>query len=158
VVLESQLRLPLDSRLVKTAHRDVLVFCSFAEEKKRAALEERGIQVEQVPLAKNEQLGPAVAGGRPDLRAVVKRLGLREFNNVIIEGGAAVNWAALAAGIVDKVFLYYAPKILGGGAIPFALGSGYKKMDDAAYLRSFELHRFGEDFAVEGYLRDPYTD
>jgi diaminohydroxyphosphoribosylaminopyrimidine deaminase/5-amino-6-(5-phosphoribosylamino)uracil reductase len=158
VVLDSQLRLPLDSRLVKTAHHDVLVFCSFAEEKKRAALEERGIQVEQVPLAKNEQLGPAVAGGRPDLRAVVKRLGLREFNNVIIEGGAAVNWAALAAGIVDKVFLYYAPKILGGGAIPFALGSGYKKMDDAAYLRSFELHRFGEDFAVEGYLRDPYTD
>lgn len=160
VVLDSQLRLPLDSRLVKTAHHDVLVFCSFAEQKKRAALEERGIQVEQVPLAKNEPDGALpVAGGRPDLRAVMERIGARELNSLIIEGGAAVNWAALAAGIVDKVFLYYAPKILGGsGAIPFALGAGYKKMDDAAYLQRLELHRFGEDFAVEGYLRDPYKD
>jgi diaminohydroxyphosphoribosylaminopyrimidine deaminase/5-amino-6-(5-phosphoribosylamino)uracil reductase len=160
VVLDSQLRLPLDSRLVKTANKDVLVFCSFAEEKKRAALEERGIQVEQVPLARNEPGSVAsVAGGRPDLRAVIQRLGARELNNVIIEGGAAVNWAALSAGIVDKVFLYYAPKILGGGAsIPFALGAGFRKMDDAAYLRGLELHRFGEDFAVEGYLRDPYAD
>ncbi|ABF42338.1 5-amino-6-(5-phosphoribosylamino)uracil reductase [Candidatus Koribacter versatilis Ellin345] len=159
VVLDSQLRLPLDSRLVKTAHHDVLVFCSFAEEKKRAALEERGIQVEQVPLAKNEPGGVAVAGGRPDLNAVVERLGARELNSLIVEGGAAVNWAALAAGIVDKVFLYYAPKILGGGnAVPFALGPGYARMDEAAYLRNLELHRFGEDFAVEGYLRDPYSD
>lgn len=159
VVLDSQLRLPLDSRLVKTAHSDVLVFCSFAEEKKRAALEERGIQVEQVPLARNESGGGvAVAGGRPDLRAVIERLGAREMNNLIIEGGAAVNWAALAAGIVDKVFLYYAPKILGGGAIPFTLGAGYKHIDDAAHLRNLELHRFGEDFAVEAYLRDPYSD
>lgn len=159
VVLDSQLRLPLDSRLVKTAHGDVLVFCSFAEEKKRAALEERGIQVEQVPLAKNEPgSGAVVAGGRPDLRAVVERLGAREMNNLMIEGGAAVNWAALSARIVDKVFLYYAPKILGGSAIPFALGAGYGTMEDAAYLRGLELHRFGEDFAVEAYLRDPYKD
>jgi diaminohydroxyphosphoribosylaminopyrimidine deaminase/5-amino-6-(5-phosphoribosylamino)uracil reductase len=160
VVLDSQLRLPLDSRLVKTAHSDVLVFCSFAEEKKRRALEERGIQVEQVPLSKNEPVsGTPVAGGRPDLRAVVQRLGARELNSLIVEGGAAVNWAALSAGIVDKVFLYYAPKILGGGAaIPFALGAGYRKIDDAAYLRNLELHRFGEDFAVEAYIRDPYAD
>jgi diaminohydroxyphosphoribosylaminopyrimidine deaminase/5-amino-6-(5-phosphoribosylamino)uracil reductase len=158
VVLDSQLRLPLDSRLVKTAQQDVLVFCSFAEEKKRAALEERGIQVEQVPLAKGEPGGMlSVAGGRPNLRAVVQRLGARDLNNLIIEGGAAVNWAALASGIVDKVFFYYAPKILGGG-IPFALGAGFQNMDDAAYLRGIELHRLGEDFAVEGYLRDPYRD
>jgi diaminohydroxyphosphoribosylaminopyrimidine deaminase/5-amino-6-(5-phosphoribosylamino)uracil reductase len=157
VVLDSQLRLPLDSRLVKTANQDVLVFCSFAEEKKRAALEQRGIQVEQVPLAKNEPAGVvSVAGGRPDLRAVIERLGARELNSMIIEGGAAVNWAALSSAIVDKVFLYYAPKILGDG-IPFALGSGFRTMDDAAYLRKIELHRFGEDFAVEGYLRDPYN-
>ncbi len=159
VILDSQLRLPLDSRLVKTAHSDVLIFCSFAEEKKKRALEERGIQVEQVPLARNEPGAPAsVAGGRPDLSSVIKRLGERDLANVIIEGGAAVNWAALSAGIVDKVFLYYAPRILGGTAIPFAIGSGFKKMDDAAYLQKLDLHRFGEDFAVEGYVRDPYRD
>jgi diaminohydroxyphosphoribosylaminopyrimidine deaminase/5-amino-6-(5-phosphoribosylamino)uracil reductase len=70
-----------------------------------------------------------------------------------------VNGAALASGIVDKVFLYYAPKILAGtGAIPFASGEGFRKMSDAAHVRSLRLHRFGEDFAVEGYLRDPYVD
>jgi diaminohydroxyphosphoribosylaminopyrimidine deaminase/5-amino-6-(5-phosphoribosylamino)uracil reductase len=77
----------------------------------------------------------------------------------MIEGGAFVNWEALAAGVVDKVFLYYAPKILAGtGAVPFAAGPGFGRMSDAAHLKSFRLHRFGEDFAVEGYLRDPYLD
>lgn len=70
-----------------------------------------------------------------------------------------VNWAALSASVVDKVFFYYAPKILGGtGSIPFALGAGYRHMGDAAYVKSLTLHRFGEDFAVEGYLRDPYKE
>ena len=69
-----------------------------------------------------------------------------------------VNWAALASGMVDKVFLYYAPKILAGtGSVPFAAGAGFQHMHDAAYVKSFRLHRFGEDFAVEGYLRDPYA-
>jgi len=66
---------------------------------------------------------------------------------------------ALAAGIVDKVFFYYAPKILAGtGAIPFATGAGYRRISEAASVKSLTLHRFGEDFAVEGYLRDPYVD
>ena len=68
-----------------------------------------------------------------------------------------VNWAVLAAGIVDKVFFFYAPKILAGsGSIPFALGAGYQRLSDAAYVQNVTLHRFGEDFAVEGYLRDVY--
>ena len=149
VVLDSRLRLPLDSRLVKTAHDDVLVFCSFAEENKRHELERRGIRVEQVPLGSND--------GRPDLERIVTRLGEMEITSVMIEGGALVNWAALAAGIVDKVFLYYAPKILAGtGSVPFATGSGYQRMSEAALVKNVTLHRFGEDFAVEGYLRDPY--
>ncbi len=47
-----------------------------------------------------------------------------------------VNWAALAAGIVDKIFFYYAPKILAGtGSIPFALGAGYRHISEAAYVK-----------------------
>jgi diaminohydroxyphosphoribosylaminopyrimidine deaminase / 5-amino-6-(5-phosphoribosylamino)uracil reductase len=150
VILDSRLRLPLDSRLVKTCCGDVLVLCSFAEEKKRKELESRGVCVEQVALG-----GPS---GRPDLPKIVERLGELDITSVLIEGGAMVNWAALAAGIVDKVFLYYAPKILaGGGAVPFASGAGFRRMSDAAYVRDLRLHRFGEDFAVEGYLRDPYS-
>jgi diaminohydroxyphosphoribosylaminopyrimidine deaminase/5-amino-6-(5-phosphoribosylamino)uracil reductase len=151
VILDSRLRLPLDSRIVQTAKDDVVIFCSLAEEKKKQQLLEHGIQVEQVATA--------VVDGRPDLQAICRWLAEREITCVMIEGGAFVNWEALAAGVVDKVFLYYAPKILAGaGAVPFAAGPGFGRMSDAAHLKSFRLHRFGEDFAVEGYLRDPYLD
>jgi diaminohydroxyphosphoribosylaminopyrimidine deaminase / 5-amino-6-(5-phosphoribosylamino)uracil reductase len=150
VVLDSRLRLPVDSRLVRTANHDVLVFCSFAEEKKRNELERHGIRVEQVPLGSGD--------GRPDLNRIAVRLGELENTSLLIEGGALVNWAALAAGIVDKVFLYYAPKILAGtGSVPFAAGAGFKRMSEAALVKNISIHRFGEDFAVEGYLRDPYA-
>jgi diaminohydroxyphosphoribosylaminopyrimidine deaminase/5-amino-6-(5-phosphoribosylamino)uracil reductase len=81
-----------------------------------------------------------------------------EITSLLIEGGAMINGAALASGIVDKVFLYYAPKILAGtGSVPFASGPGFAHMQDAASVKAIKLHRFGEDFAVEGYLRDPYA-
>lgn len=148
VVLDSRLRCPLDSRLAKTAKDDVLIFCSFAEEKKRRLLEERGIRVEQVPLGSSD--------GRPDLAKIAVRLGELGITSLLIEGGALVNWAALAAGVVDKIFLYYAPKILAGGSVPFAGGEGFRRLSEAAQVKNIVLHRFGEDFAVEGYLRDPY--
>lgn len=149
VILDSRLRLPLESRVVKTAQDDLLVLCSFAEEKKRKQLQQRGVWVEQIPQ-------PTVAG-HPDLTAVVKHLGEREITSLMIEGGAMVNWAALSSGIVDKIFFYYAPKILAGtGAVPFSAGTGFTHLGDAAQAKSIRLHRFGEDFAVEGYLRDPY--
>jgi diaminohydroxyphosphoribosylaminopyrimidine deaminase/5-amino-6-(5-phosphoribosylamino)uracil reductase len=151
VLLDSRLRLGMESRLVKTAKDDVLVFCSFAEEKKRAELEKRGIRVEQVPLGSGD--------GRPDLSKIAERLGELEITSLLIEGGALVNWAALAAGVVDKIFLYYAPKILAGtGSVPFAAGAGFRKMSEAAVIRNVTLHRFGEDFAVEGYIHDPYGE
>ena len=50
VILDSRLRLPLDSRVVKTAREDLIVFCCFAEENKRRELESRGVMVEQVPM------------------------------------------------------------------------------------------------------------
>ncbi len=166
VILDSRLRLPLDSRVVRTGNYDVIVFCCFAEEHKRQELESRGIVVEQVPMHQPLEDGtipfPSAAtasSGRPDLERVIARLGEREITSLIIEGGAMVNWAALSAEIVDKIFFYYAPKIIAGTAsIPLALGTGYRKMSEAAYVRSLTLHRFGEDFAVEGYLRDPYAD
>jgi len=165
-ILDSRLRLPLDSRVVRTANYDVIVFCCFAEEHKRRELEAHGIMVEQVPMRQPLEDGTIpfpsaalAANGRPDLEGVLAKLGEREITSLIIEGGAMVNWAALSAEVVDKIFFYYAPKIIAGTAsIPFALGTGYRRMSEAAYVRSLTLHRFGEDFAVEGYLRDPYED
>jgi diaminohydroxyphosphoribosylaminopyrimidine deaminase/5-amino-6-(5-phosphoribosylamino)uracil reductase len=149
VILDSRLRLPPESRLVTTAKDDLLVLCSFAEEKRKKQLLRRGVRVEQIPHPTPE--------GHPDLAAVTRHLGKMELTSLMIEGGSRVNWAALAAGIVDKVFLYYAPKILAGtGSVPFAAGAGFTRLGDAAHVKSIHLHRFGEDFAVEGYLKDPY--
>jgi diaminohydroxyphosphoribosylaminopyrimidine deaminase / 5-amino-6-(5-phosphoribosylamino)uracil reductase len=155
VILDSRLRLPVDSRLVKSVaaerKNDVLVFCSFADEPKRSELESLGIRIEKIPTVEPD--------GRPDLPAILSKLGQLDITSLMIEGGATVNWAALAAGVVDKVFLYYAPKILAGtGSVPFAAGAGFRHMSQAAQVKNLHLHRFGEDFAVEGYVRDPYEN
>jgi diaminohydroxyphosphoribosylaminopyrimidine deaminase/5-amino-6-(5-phosphoribosylamino)uracil reductase len=150
VILDSRLRTPLDSRLVRSANtlqNDLIIFHSTGDEKKVEALEKRGILVEQIPP------GP---DGYPAFQEILRRLGQLEITSVMIEGGSTVNGAALAAGVVDKIFFYYAPKILPDtGAVPFARGV------TSAFtlgLKDLHLHRFATDFAVEGYLRDPYAD
>jgi diaminohydroxyphosphoribosylaminopyrimidine deaminase / 5-amino-6-(5-phosphoribosylamino)uracil reductase len=155
VILDSRLRLPIDSRLVKSVvgqrNDDVLVFCSSADEDKKAKLEKLGIRIEKIPTIEMD--------GRLDLLAILRRLGELEITSLMIEGGSTVNWAALAANVVDKVFLYYAPKILAGtGSVPFAAGAGFRHMSQAAQVKKLQVHRFGEDFAVEGYVRDPYGE
>jgi len=152
VILDSHLRLPLGSRLVQSIagnaarESDVLVFCSSGDEKKKDKLERRGIRMEQVPAAQD---------GRLEIHAVLRRLGQFEVTSMMIEGGAAVNGTALASGVVDKVFLYYAPQIMGGAeSMPFATGSSFH---GTLQVKHLQLHRFGEDIAVEGYLRDPYA-
>ena len=152
VIMDSHLRLPLDSRLVRSAANDgtlgndVVVFCSSGDKEKKRELEARGIRVEQL----------APADGRPDLHSVLRRLGQLEITSVMIEGGSAVNATALASGVVDKVYLYYAPKIMAGiGSVPFVADCFHQTNPRISRLR---LHRFDEDFAVEGYLRDPYEE
>ena len=147
VILDSYLRIPPASRVIQTAESDVLVLCSTAEDEPRQALEAKGIRVMQIFGANAE--------GRPDFGAIVQALGEMEITSVLLEGGALVNGAALASGEVDKVFLYYAPKILGGGAVPFIAGEDLRGKPQC--VQHFELRRFGEDFALEGYLRDPYS-
>ncbi len=143
IILDSTLRLPLDARVVQTVHEDVIVFCSFAENNKRRALERAGVQVLQVPAQ----------AGRTDIETVMRRLGDLNLLSVIVEGGSLANWAVLNSGCVDKVFLYYAPKILGGSeSVPLAGGEGYRRLEGAVTLGEYFLHRFGPDFAVEGYV------
>ncbi len=156
VILDSHLRLPLESRLVQSIvtegvrKNDVMVFCSSSAKDRKSALEARGVRVEEVPAAGSD--------GRPDLGAILRRLGQLEIASVMIEGGAAVNGAALASGVVDKIFLYYAPKIMGAGSVPFATDTGFQQLGQPLQIKHLHLHHFGEDFAVEGYLRDPYAE
>jgi diaminohydroxyphosphoribosylaminopyrimidine deaminase/5-amino-6-(5-phosphoribosylamino)uracil reductase len=149
-ILDSHLRLPLQSRLVRSIAEsggkgDVLVFHSSADDKRKNELQARGVQVQQVA---------ADASGRPDIRAVLHHLGDLEITSLIIEGGSTVNGMALASEVVDRVFLYYAPTLLSDDAIPFASGAHFEPRQ----VRDVQLHRFGDDLAVEGYLRNPYED
>ena len=150
VILDSHLRLPLQSRLLQSvADRDgkgdILVFYSSADDKRKSELQARGVRLQQVQ---------ADASGRPNIDVVLRHLGELEITSLIIEGGSTVNGMALASGVVDKVFLYHAPAIFGEGAVPFASGA----CSEPLQVRDVHLHHFGEDFAVEGYLRDPYEE
>ena len=162
VVLDSRLRLPRSSKLVRTAQGDVLVYTHAAADSPRArALKKAGVEVVRIRGRKNQI----------DLRAVVEDLGKREILSLMIEGGARVNGAALTAEVVDKVVLFYAPKLLGAEGVPIAafsekmpgsLPRRYKKkgqsMASLPPLRIHAMRRFGPDFMVEGYLRDVYRD
>lgn len=151
VVLDSHLRVPPDSRLVRSAQDgDVLIFCKDPSAEKQRLLRDQGIRLEFVPTRGN---------GRIELHAVIRRLGEMKIISLMVEGGAAINGAALAAGIVDKIVFYYAPKIFAGaGGVPFATDLNFETAEDRVKIKSVRVHRFEEDFAVEGYVRDPYED
>jgi len=148
VVMDSRLRIPPTAKILSKIDRDLLIFCTHAaSDERRQELEERGAEVHVISSV-----------GRPGLREAVENLGARKITSVLLEAGPALNWSALEAGIVDKVFLYYAPKILCGlEALPLAGGQGIRAVRDALSVERIRLHRFGPDFAVEGYLRDVYT-
>jgi diaminohydroxyphosphoribosylaminopyrimidine deaminase/5-amino-6-(5-phosphoribosylamino)uracil reductase len=145
IVLDSRLRLPLDSKMVCSAHEDVLVIgTSAASADRRKSLENRGVRVRILDGG----------DGRADLRAAIESVARERYLSLLIEAGAKVNWAALEAGAVDKVFFYYAPKILGGlESLSMAGGIGRRRRADAIRVENTELHQIAPDeFALEGYI------
>lgn len=146
VVLDSRLRLPLNSQLVRSANGDVLVFTRQLENSRKALdLEDAGVEV--MSLRGRGNLLP--------LDKVFEELGELELLSVMIEAGPALMEAALLARVVDKVMLFVAARLLGGAALPILRG-GFRSLAAAPALRDIRLHRFGPDFAVEGYFRDVY--
>ncbi len=147
-IVDSHLRLPLNSKLVKSAQNDVLIFTSQrADSPKARALVRAGVEVFQV-RSRN---------GHVDLHAVIRELGLREMLNVLLEAGAELNGAALQSGIVDKMILFYAPKIMGTGGIPMARISS-KWFPKSPALKNISVQTCGPDFVVQGYFHDVYRD
>jgi diaminohydroxyphosphoribosylaminopyrimidine deaminase/5-amino-6-(5-phosphoribosylamino)uracil reductase len=149
VILDSQLRLPLRSNLVRTADGDVLVFTRVKENSpKTRALRRAGVEV--VRLTRR--------GSQPDLAEAIEELGRRNILSVLLEAGSTLNSAAVAAGIVDKVRVYVAPKIAGSvGKSPRA-GAASARIQSAKELLDVTIEPSGPDFAIEGYLRDVYRN
>jgi len=145
VILDSKLRLSPRARIVKTADNDLLVFTGVTMRSAKAwALQKAGVEI--VSMKKR--------AGHIDLHAVLKELGKREILSALLEAGSALNGAALAADIVDKVFLFYAPRFAGETRVPFATAKNLKY----APLRALNIQQFGPDLSVEGMLHDVYRD
>jgi diaminohydroxyphosphoribosylaminopyrimidine deaminase/5-amino-6-(5-phosphoribosylamino)uracil reductase len=144
VILDSRLALSPHSRIVETADNDLLVFSSQQQMNGRNARVLRKAGVEIAPAR--------VADGRVHLESVLEELGRRDIMSVLLEAGPTLNGAALQAGIVDKLFLFYAPKISGETRVPFAIAPNLK----LSPLQNVRTHDFGPDFALEAYLRDVY--
>lgn len=145
IVLDSQLRIPLESKMVTSAAGDVMVVCtSAARAERRRALETAGIRV----------LVADGAAGRTEPRKVLDWLAAERYLSLMVEAGSHVNWTMLDGQIADKVLFYYAPKILGGfKSLPVAGGAGRMRRADAMLLDRLTVHPISKDeFAVEAYL------
>jgi len=150
VVMDSRLRLPLRSKLVRSADSDVVVFTRKKVDSPNArALRRAGVEVLRVPGL----------GAKPGLAWMIEELGRREILSVLLEAGATLNSAALSARIVDKMRMFFAPKVAGFNAAGFA-GTGATSASNglraAQELSNVTMVQFGPDFAVEGYLHDVY--
>ena len=141
VILDTHLRISPKSRIVKTLDDDLLVFTAALLKSPRARkLQSSGVEVVSVPAK----------GARINLQSVMKELGRREILSVLLESGPTLNGAALAAKIVSKLFLFYAPKLAGRQTVPFVRGLTKAPSIRALHYRERD---FGGDFALEAWLQ-----
>jgi diaminohydroxyphosphoribosylaminopyrimidine deaminase / 5-amino-6-(5-phosphoribosylamino)uracil reductase len=145
VILDSKLKLSPKSRIVATCDDDLLVFTAAPLKSPKAHnLGQLGVEVVRAGTFR----------GLLDLRFVLEELGRRDILSVLLEAGPTMNGAALAAGVVDKLMLFYAPKIAGGNRLPFALAPKLAHPQ----IQNVLISQFGPDFALEGYLHDVYRN
>ena len=105
-----------------------------------------------VGLAEVVQL-PATGDGRVSLPDLMDELGRRSLLSVLVEGGAGVHAAMFGADLVDKVYAYVAPILIGGKDAPGPLGgAGIDRLTDAPHLTDMDLTRLGDDFLISGYV------
>jgi len=141
VVLDSALRIPLDSKLVKSAREDVLV-CTVSNDMARIEeLRARGVRVE-ILEAEN---------GQVPLVKVLGLLGSEGILTLLTETGSRLNTALLGAGLVDRLQLFVSSQMMGADAV-----SAFGGMGRFAKLGPVEVERLGEDLGIGSLLRDPW--
>ncbi len=155
VVLDSALRIPLDSNLVQTAADDVVVFTASRDEARAAELRARGVRVEVLEADAGDPADrSSPAGwnaGRVPLDKTLLKLGEEGVLTLLTETGTGLNTAFIAAGLVDRMQLFVAPRIMGSGAVP-AFGG----MNQPVCMNEAEVSRCGADLALSWLLNDPW--
>jgi diaminohydroxyphosphoribosylaminopyrimidine deaminase/5-amino-6-(5-phosphoribosylamino)uracil reductase len=145
VVLDTRARTPAAARLIAAATpaRALVMAGAEADPVRLAALRAAGATV--VPLASRD--------GHVDPRAALQALADLEVRAVLVEGGGDVHGAFVDAGLVDRVAVFVAPRLLGGrGAMPSIGGSGLA-LGDALRLGPLEVTRLGDDLLIEADVR-----
>jgi diaminohydroxyphosphoribosylaminopyrimidine deaminase / 5-amino-6-(5-phosphoribosylamino)uracil reductase len=146
IILDTRLSISPDARLLQQnsdADTILVVGKEVAPDKIRA-MEKPGIRVIRAELQ----------NGLIDLNELMERLGALQLTSLLIEGGSRVLGSCFKAGIVDKVFFFYAPKILGGDdGVPICSGPGPELMRQSVAVSDVRVHRFDDDILVEGYIR-----
>jgi diaminohydroxyphosphoribosylaminopyrimidine deaminase/5-amino-6-(5-phosphoribosylamino)uracil reductase len=141
IVLDSALRMPLDSKLVNTAQNDVVVFTVSRDEARAAELRNRGVRVEVLDAD----------AGRVPLDKVLLKLGEEGVLTLLTETGTRLNTAFLAAGLVDRLHLFVSPQIMGSDAVP-----AFRGMNQFVHMNDVEVERYGNDLGLSSLLNDPW--
>ena len=141
VVVDTNLRIPLDSKLCKTAKEyPTLVAFSKENPQKQKELENAGVKVVLLPEK----------SGRTDLYALMKKLGEMQISSVLVEGGGEINEAILREGLANHLYAYIAPKIIGGVYAKSPVGGiGADSPDNGAVLKNRKLTVLGQDILLE---------
>ena len=151
IIADSHLRIPMDSQLVRTAGQQPLIVACLpdADEEKVAQLQEKGVEVLRIP-------GVTTADITEEQKEVIslpvlmKELGARKIDGILLEGGGHLNESALQAGIVDRIYCYIAPKIFGGAQAKTPVeGQGLTRAADAWQFNRIGMQEFGQDILLE---------
>ena len=145
IVADSRLRLPLTSRLVKTAKElpTWVVTVPDGAPARRERYREAGVEL--IEVAADES-------GRLDLGAAARALGGRGLTRVLVEGGADLAAGLLGRGLVDRLIWFRAPRLIGGNGLPAALGFGVDELADTPSFRRVSVAEVGDDL-METYER-----
>ena len=148
VIVDSNARILLDAKVVtEKSARTIIAVTSNASPEKISALKNHGVEIIT-----------AGNGQRVDLKILLRELAAREITSILVEGGGTIHFAMLSAGLVDKIFAFVAPKIIGGSqALTAVEGAGFEKLSDAVNLENFSAQKLGEDFLLSGYVREATT-
>lgn len=144
IILDSNARLPLQSNLVRTLDKGniYLMVSSLAPAKNVRLLEQKGVRVFKV--ASNKK--------RLDFMAVLKTLAKNGVNKIMIEGGEEILGSAFDNKVVDEVYTFIAPKMIGGRASKTPVeGNGINKVKDALQLKDVSIKYLDPDILIHGF-------
>lgn len=147
-VLDSGLQVGLESRVLNQTGRTVVIGVEGrADLGKKKALEAKGAEVWLMPPDRH---------GRPEMGAVLKKMGEMGIQSVLVEGGAAIHGAFWDGGLVDEAFFFYAPVVIGGeDARPAIGGEGAGRLETAPRLKFVTHRRLKDNWLIHGFVTEP---